>query len=252
MLRIYLSGRLSVEGETGVLGPAEFPGQQGRVAFAYLVAERAAPVSRAALAEVLWGEDPPAAWQTALSAIVSKLRPLLARVGLDPAGTLRAAGGCYELELPPGTWVDQEAAIDAIHEAEAAVAAGDFRGAYGPSAIALHIARRPFLPGESGHWIEARRERLEHVRVRALECRAEVYLQNGEYPLALDLGQEVVSVRPFRETGYRLQMRAHIGAGNTAEALRVYEECRSLIAEELGVAPSEETKALKAQVLRGS
>jgi hypothetical protein len=39
-------------------------------------------------------------------------------------------------------------------------------------------------------------------------------------------------------------------SGNTADALRVYERCRTLIAEELGVPPSPETRALHAQVLQ--
>jgi YVTN family beta-propeller protein len=36
-------------------------------------------------------------------------------------------------------------------------------------------------------------------------------------------------------------MDAHVGAGNRAEALRVYEQCRQLLAEELGAYPSPET-----------
>ena len=258
MPRIHLSGLLTIEGDDAVMGPREFPGQQGRAAFAFLVGHRGVPVPRGELAEALWpprrADGPagarPESWDTALSAIASKLRTLLGRVGLNGGEVLRSADGCYELHLPGGTWVDHEAAFDAIHEAESALGTGDHAGAYGPSAVAHHIARRPFLPGQDGRWFEERRERLGAVLVRALECRAEIYLWNDEPPLAVEAAREVVRIRPFRETGYRLLMRAHAAAGNAAEALRVYERCRELIAEELGVPPSPETRALHGELLR--
>ena len=249
MLRIYLSGRMTLERDGVLLGPEDFPGGQGRMAFAYLVINRQGPVSRSALADALWPGDPPASWDTALSAIVSKLRSLLSRVGVD-GSVLTGVSGTYEARLPPGTWIDQEAAVDAIHAAEAALQADDPAAAYGPSAVARLIAQRPFLPGVDGAWIEERRARLASVLVRALECRARVYLWNDEHPLAVEAAREVVTIRPFRESGYRLLMRAHAAAGNAAEALRVYERCRTVIADELGVGPSAETRAVHEAILR--
>ncbi len=45
-------------------------------------------------------------------------------------------------------------------------------------------------------------------------------------------------------------MRAHAGAGNPAEALRVNERCRGVIGNELGVSPSPETEAVYLDILR--
>ena len=158
--------------------------------------------------------------------------------------------GSYELRLPTGAWVDLEAAADAIHDAEAALRKGNPRLAYGPSAVAHHIARRPFLAGEQGAWIEAQRDRLRDILLRALEVRTEVYLWNAEHPLALRAAKELIAVEPLRESGHRLVMRAHTAVGNTAEALRAYERCRKLIARELGVDPSPQTKAVYESVLQ--
>lgn len=249
-MRIHLSGLITVERDEVVLGPRDFPGQQGRAAFAFLVGHRGQPVPRDQLADALWSGERPQAWESALSALASKLRALLARAGLDAAEALRGADGCYELHLPRGTWVDHEVALDAIHEAEAALNAGDPRAAYGPSAVAHHIARRPFLPAQDGTWFESRRDQLAATLIRALECRAAVYLWNDEPALAVEAAREVVRLRPFRESGYRLLMRAHVAAGNAAEALRVYERCKALISEELGVPPSPETRALHAEMLQ--
>ncbi|HKW90983.1 MAG TPA: bacterial transcriptional activator domain-containing protein, partial [Methylomirabilota bacterium] len=85
---------------------------------------------------------------------------------------------------------------------------------------------------------------LRDTRVRALECLAAVASSNGEHPLAARLARDVVDLEPFRETGWQRLMRALSEAGNRAEALRAYAECRALMAKELGVAPSPETEEI--------
>lgn len=249
--RIYLTGRVSVEVAGRLIGPEAFPGQQGRVLFACLVLEQGRPITRAELAEVLWPGALPNAWESALSAVVSKLRTLLARSAPEAEASLLSDRGAYELRFAARTWVDIDSAADAIHEAEASLRADDPRAAYGPSAVALHIARRPFLPGEQGPWIEGRRDRLRDILLRALEARTEIYLWNAEHALALQTAKELVGLEPFREAGHRLVMRSHCAMGNSAEALRAYERCRRLIARELGVDPSPQTKAVYEEVLAG-
>jgi DNA-binding SARP family transcriptional activator len=248
-VRIHLAGRLSVEVGECRIDQGDFPGQQGRVAFALLVVERSRPVGRAELVDALWPTEAPSSCDVALNAIMSKLRTLLAKAGLDGGATLVSSPGCYELRLPSGTWVDLEAAADAIHEAETALRTGNPACAYGPSAVAHHIARRPLLPGAEGPWLDVRRQRLRNTLLRALECRAEVYLWNAEHHLAIEAAQELVSVEPLRESGHRLLIRALSESGNAAEALQAYERCRRLIAEELGVDPSRQTKAVYESVL---
>jgi DNA-binding SARP family transcriptional activator len=249
-VRIYLAGRVCLEVGDALLGPLDFPGRQGRVAFAFLVAERGRPIPRDHLADVLWPGERAPAWESALSAVISKLRSVFTKAGLDGAAVLTAESGCYDLRLPGGAWVDLDAASDAIHQAESALRLGEPAKAYGPSAVAHHIARRPFLPGEEGVWLDGRRTKLRGVLVRALECRAQVYLWNGEHSLAVEASRDAVELEPFRETSHQLLMRAHAAAGNTAEALRAYERCRALIADELGVDPSPATKDAYERILK--
>jgi len=45
-------------------------------------------------------------------------------------------------------------------------------------------------------------------------------------------------------------MRAHAAAGNRAEALRVYANCRRLFRDELGAEPSEQTASVFVSILR--
>ena len=176
--------------------------------------------------------------------IVSKLRSLLADHGVDGANALTGAFGCYRLELPEGTWVDVIVAANAAQEAEEALAAGDLDEAKTAAALAASLFAQPFLPGEEGTWVEEKRRELADVRGRALSALADACLRSGDAPEAAKWAEQTIALAPFRETGYRRLMEAHVAAGNRAEALRVYEQCRRLLADELGAYPSPETESI--------
>jgi DNA-binding SARP family transcriptional activator len=67
------------------------PGRQGRLLFAYLVLNRDRDCGRAELIDLLWPERPPAAAETALSALLSKLRRALGEGVLAGRSELRFA-----------------------------------------------------------------------------------------------------------------------------------------------------------------
>jgi class 3 adenylate cyclase len=247
-LRIYLTPKIWLERGGSAVDDRVLPGRQGRVAFAYLVLERRHPVTKDQLAEALWPDELPTSWGSSLSAIASKIRTFLGKVGLQGSDTLTSALGCYQLHLPPESWVDIEAAQDAQHAAETFLRAGNFREAYGPNDVSYKIARRPFLPGAEGEWVERFRRKLRDTFLRAAELRSEIYFINGEPDMAVQMAEEALAVEPFRESAYRQLIRAHLGAGSRAEAVRAYERCRVLLQRELGVDPSPETEALVDEV----
>ena len=74
---------------------------------------------------MLWPEQEPADPDTALSAILSKLRRLLRRAGWKPSeAAIDVCSGSVSLRLPADTWIDVEAAANAIDEAEGRCAPG--------------------------------------------------------------------------------------------------------------------------------
>src|SRR6476659_504679 len=109
---------------------AGLPGRQGRLLFAYLVLNRTRGCPRDELIDVLWPEGPPAAAESALSALLSKLRRALGDGVLTGRGELGRA-----LEEP--VLVDIEASRAAIAEAEAAMESGDHPLAAGRAREAL-------------------------------------------------------------------------------------------------------------------
>jgi peptide/nickel transport system substrate-binding protein len=248
-LKVFLAGRVAIECGDVAVGEKRFPGRQGRLLFAYLVAEQSRPVPRDELADALWVDAPPATWEKALTVLVSKLRGLLTECGVDSATALTSAFGCYRLELPEGTWVDVTAAADLVAEAEAALAAEDLDRARAVAEEGASLARPLFLSGEEGDWVEAKRRELSDILVRALSCLTEASFRSGDSAAAANWAEETIALEPYRETGYRQLMAAHAAAGNRAEALRVYERCRQLLAAELGAYPSPETESIYRELL---
>ena len=249
-LRVYLTGGIRVQHGDTLLRQRSFTFPYAAIAFAYFVFERGRPVSAADLVRVLWPDLPPADATAVVRITMQKLRRSLAReaIGFE----LHLSGtDLYELETPGHTWVDVEAAADALHDAEAQLRAGRPASAFGPSAVAHHIARRPFLVGERGAWVEAQRERLHGILVRALECRGEVFLWNREVPLAIEAAKEVIALQPIRETAHQLLIRAYAALGSPADAKQAYDQCRETLASRLGIAPSGQTNHVYQTALGG-
>jgi DNA-binding SARP family transcriptional activator len=207
------------------------PGRQGRLLFGYLALNRLRQIERSELVDALW----PDGRDGGLAPLLSKLRRVV------PLNGLRLADA----------WIDVEAAGDALHRAESALAQGEPHRAWAPSQVALFTSGRTFLVGENAPWIEEERRRLGEVNIRALEAYAACTLAIGgtELRAAVRAGRELTQHEPYRESGWRILMEALVAEGNTAEALQTYERLRVLLRQELGIAPSAATQQLHKTML---
>lgn len=249
-MSIQITGHMRLEGPGGVAEASDLPGRQGRLVLAVLgLEERAVP--REVLAERLWPTAPTRSWERDLSAVVSKLRAVLARTGLDELVTIRSDGASYELAGPGlQEQVDVRRARGAADDLEAALAVDDVTAAAWAAAEVLAVTARPLLAGEDAAWIDEARAELARLRVRALEGAARAALARGLDDAAREHLRDALELDPFRESAHRLLMDVELAAGNRGEAVRAYERLRELLATELGVDPAPETEARYLDALR--
>jgi DNA-binding SARP family transcriptional activator len=240
-------GSLTVDDGDAVLRERELPGNQGRLALAMLAVEHRHPVSRDQLADELWPEALPPSWETALRAVISKVRAAAARAGVRPI--IDNAFGCYQLHLGTGT-LDLELAADALHRAEAQVARSESRPAAVNALLACIVCRRPFLRGLYNPWTLAQRDRVRDLHVAARQLLAQAFAATGDYAGSVRHAQHAVDLDPYREELHQLLIVSRARAGDRLGAARVFNRYRELMRDELGVEPTRETVAIFDEALR--
>jgi DNA-binding SARP family transcriptional activator len=248
-MRIYLTGELCVETERALIRDVAWPGRQGRLVFAYLVVNRGHTVAREQLLDLLWPDGAPPSAETALSAVVSKLRGTLKSAAASRI-LLEASLDGYALRLPPKAWIDLEAARNAVDEAEGLLSQADWSHAWGCASVAVSIARRPFFGTDDGEWLRRQRAHQNDLLARGLHCLSTAWLHAGEPAQAATAAQALIERQPFRESAYRLLMQAQTESGDRAEAVLTYQRLRRLLANELGVDPSPATEQTYLAALR--
>lgn len=242
--RIQLCGRLSIELD-GVELSGALRGKQVPLLLAYLVLARDRPVGREELIGALWPDHAPRSQDAALRTLLSRLRSVLGPsvlVGRDE----------LVLELPEPAWVDIEAASLQVERADQALQARDPRGAWALAQVPLNIASRGLLPRAQAAWLDGRRRELADIRLRALEVigRAGLAMGGTQLGSVQRAARALISAEPYRESGYVLLMQSLEMQGNVAEALRVFDQLRTLLRDELGTAPSPDAIAAHEALLR--
>jgi predicted ATPase/DNA-binding SARP family transcriptional activator len=235
----------------GVLGPLVLQddggatvrlgsGRQRRL-LAALALHAGADVACDTLAELVWGDELPADPDGALQTNVARLRRLLpapAAIGTGPR--------TYRLDVTPE---GVDAARFAAHLARAAQEPGPARRLAELDAALSLWRGRPFAELDHPD-VEPEVARLAGLWATAVEQRAEALLAAGRTGEAVAAAEALVAAEPLREGAVAILVRGLAAAGRPGDALRAYGRLRGELAEQLGLDPSPELRALHEQVLR--
>jgi DNA-binding SARP family transcriptional activator len=133
--------------------------------------------------------------------------------------------------LSPGVLVD----VDAFHRCRAAIAA-DPGSAARDAALEL-LSGATLLPGWYEDWVLFEQERIEQLRLRALEALAEGLI-GVDNDTALAAAMAAVHLAPLRDRAQHALLRVHLSDGNYVEAVRLYRSFSERLHSELGLDPS--------------
>jgi DNA-binding SARP family transcriptional activator len=190
-------------------------------------------VSTERLIDQLWDERPPKAAANTVHYYVSQLRKAL---GAERIVT-RAPG--YLIRVDPGE-------LD-LERFERLVAAGDADGLREGLALwrgqaLADVAYEPFAQAEI--------QRLEELRLGALERRIQADLDAGRHANVVGELEQLVAEQPLRERLRSLLMLSLYRSGRQADALAAYRSARATLVEELGLEPSPALQELERAILR--
>jgi DNA-binding SARP family transcriptional activator/ABC-type transport system substrate-binding protein/streptogramin lyase len=235
-----------------VLGPVEvridgravaLGGPKQRALLALLLLSGNEVVSRDRLIDGLWGLRAATSAQRSLDSYVSRLRTLL---GSDRIQRRRPG---YLLRVEPDE-LDLERFEGLLERGRAAAAAGDASTARDLLREGLGLWRgRALTDLESEPFVAVEAERLEERRLLALEARIDAELELGGGSELVGELERLVADHPFRERLLGQLMLCLYRAGRQADALAAYQVCRRRFAEELGLQPSQELRALERRIL---
>jgi DNA-binding SARP family transcriptional activator len=241
LLEFRILGSLEVvEGRDPVgLGGAK---QRATLAILLLNANRVVSVDR--IADDLYAGAAPV---TALKQVQRQISELRKALGSMSVIDTRSPG--YVIRLSPeqlDLTVFERLAADATE----ALAAGDARRAADLLRQALDLWRgAPLADLTYESFAQAPIERLEEMRLAALERRIDADLALGRHSEVVAELEQVVSEHPVRERLRAQLMLALYRSGRQAEALEVYRRARESLIDGFGIEPSSALRQLERQIL---
>jgi hypothetical protein len=171
-----------------------------------------------------------------------------ALAGTDAAPVIVFVGGGYAVPAAAGV-SDLDEFQRLLRAAREAGIAGDPQTEADRLGAALGLWNGPALAGLQAEYAEHERTRLGRLRLVAVEESARARLTAGRAVEAAALLADVVVEQPLQEQTRVLLMLALYRSGRQAEALRVYEEARHLLADELGLDPGPQLQRMQRRIL---
>ena len=229
--------------------PTNNPSSPAQALLAFLLLQSRTNQHREILANTFWGDFSEEKARSSLRTSLWRLRKLL-EPGVVDRGTYLITNSIGEVGFNRNSdyWLDVEffeskiknSLEQPIAEMNAARASDLQDG--------LQVYTGDLLQGFYDDWILRERERLHYKFLDSLIRLMRFHSREGNFEQSIVFGQRVVQIDPLREEIHREIMRLYLKTGQRVLAIRQYETCRSVLQEELGILPMEETETLYREI----
>lgn len=228
-----------VDGREIDTGP---PKQRALLAVLLLSANEMVSVDQ--MIDAVWGESPPRTVEHSIQVYISSLRNVLAETGAEIE--TRAPG--YILRTEPES-IDILRFRRLIDDGVSAARSGDPAS---EDTLQRAVAMAPAEPLSDfmyESFFSAAIREINELKTDAIEVLASLHLDAGDYESARRLARDASTIEPLREGPRRVAMVSLCRSGRYADALREYGTFHALLAEELGIEPSEQLRELEERIL---
>ena len=255
-IRVKLFGLFSAEHDGSPPTPIEWPRKQTQQLFKILVCQRGQTLSQDQLFELLFPNLEPKSAARNLHKRISELRSALEpdRPKGQPSSYIESpTQGSYRFSNEAPCDIDTESFLKAIENSSLQRENGQLHSALESLQEALEIGRNEFLVGDLYEdWAVKQREYWRDLYLNALLSSAEIALELGNFPFAIELTSQLITEAPSREEAYGLKMRSHYFMGEHQQALATFEQCERALKIELGLTPSPAIQDIYVQILNGT
>ena len=223
--------------------------RNGQAILRYMVAQSNHRVTMDTLMGLFWPEDEPEVAHHKLQVAISALRRSLNHgyVSDTGGGYILCKNGVYQLNpaILIRTDVDEFLAFYRGGRQQKSISAAV---TYYEAACQLY--KGAFLTEDLYiDWPIIQREQLNQAYLAMCSALSEHYLEIGSYEDAAKWASAILKENHCDEVAHRQLMRINVAAGRRSEALRQYQRCERILAEELNVSPMPETASLFHSIL---
>jgi YVTN family beta-propeller protein len=240
MLEFRILGPLVVVDGDRTIG---LGGARQRAVLAILLLHRGETVSVDRIADLMWGERPPASAVKTVQVYVSHLRSALVE------DVVVSSSGGYALAVDPER-IDALRFERLVDEGRAALDEDDPARAAELLQSALALWRGPAL-GDLAYepFTQDGVARLEELRLAAIEERIEADLRLGRHVELVPELEGLIREHPLRGRLRAQHMLALYRSGRQADALESFRDARRSLVDQLGLEPGKELRELEEAIL---
>jgi DNA-binding SARP family transcriptional activator len=224
--------------------PVRIRGAKQQTVLAILLLAGGKPVALPRLIDAVWDGPAPSTATKQIRNAVSDLRHALAHTGVS----ILASGDGYRLDRA-GSALDLD---EFTRRAELAAFKSDPADKAEALRSALSLWRGRPLAGLTNPALRSQLAGIEELRLAALEQRVELELELGMHASLIGELTAAVAEHPFRERFVAQLMTALCRSGSRAQALKVFDDTRRRLRDELGVDPEPALRDLHLRILAGT
>jgi DNA-binding SARP family transcriptional activator len=250
VLKISLFGRVELNYDNR-LAEVKIP-KIAQALLAYMLLKRRRFYTREGLAALFWGDMSEERARSCLNTALWRLRRALEPKETAKSGyVLTASSGNIGFNWDSAYWLDVQIFEDEVVQllGRSPEALSQQEGQRLQAALELYTG--DVLEEFYEDWVLVDRERLRQLLLNGLTQLMLYYKHRGEYTQSLSYGQAILQHDPLRENIHREMMQLYLANNEPVMAIRQYQSCQEVLANELNITPMPETQALYQQIMAG-
>jgi len=246
MLQVKLLGKFSIQHDGSIYLILPLKAQE-LLAFLLLFSDQ--PHTRELLAAQLWKDTSPTQSKKYLRQTLWHLQSILDQSGKTEEPLLNVENGWVQINPNAAMHVDVWEMSLIFNQLRDSTSKGLTSEQAESLSKSISLYQGELLIGWYQDWCILERERYRAMVMAQLDKLMVYCLAHQQIESGISYGMHVLQIDHTREKTHRQLMRLYYFSGDRTGALRQFQYCKNILAQELGVQPTQKTRHLYQQIL---